>query len=213
MDKSVIYVAWCICHPEDGIRYVGQTSKGMNSRATVHLWHARTETSKSYRSPMSNWIRKHGEANVAFTILEVCEKSELNKREKGWISFFRSEGYRLVNILEGGDQPRGHKRPDQSKRMRGKSNPMYGVDRKELMQYARSFQGPTSEETRKRMSQAHAGTRNHKAKLTEEQVRDIRSRYEGDWPYGSRTAVAQEFGISVTQVRAIILGKSWTHIR
>lgn len=210
MDKSVIYVAWCICHPEDGIRYVGQTSKGMNSRSTVHFWNARTETSTSYRSPMSNWIRKHGEANIAFTVLEVCGVTELNEREKRWIALFRSEGYRLVNILEGGDQPRGHKRPEHSRRMSGQNNPMYGQDRSELM---RKIHRPPSKATRDIWSENRTGSKNANAKLTEDQVRDIRSRYDGKWPYGAKTVVAKEFGVTPQMIHHIVHRKSWTHIR
>lgn len=210
MDKSVIYVAWCICHPEDGIRYVGQTSKGLNSRATVHFWHARTETSKSHQSHMSKWIRKHGDRNVVFSILEVCTREELNEREKSWIALFRSRDYKLVNILEGGDQPRGHKRPEHSKRMSGHNNPMYGKDRSELM---RKIHRPPSEATKRIWSKNRTGSGNANAKLTEDQVREIRSRYDGKWPYGAKTAAAREFGVTPQMIHAIVFGKSWTHVR
>lgn len=46
--KVVIYGAWCICHPDRGIYYVGQTIRGVVSRWTTHLWCSRTEHSKSY---------------------------------------------------------------------------------------------------------------------------------------------------------------------
>jgi group I intron endonuclease len=212
MDDCVIYVAWCVCHPEGGIRYVGQTCKTLKTRRSVHLWNARTPEAKSYRSPLSNWIRKHGEENVAFTVLEVCTRNDLNEREIAWIALFRQQGYPLLNVLNGGDQPRGHKRPEHSKRMSGTGNPMYGKDRSDLMAYARSFQGPASEETRKKMSDSRRGERNGKAKLTEANVRDIRSRYAGKWPHGARSRVAREFGISVTMLTDIIERRSWKHV-
>lgn len=38
--KSLIYTISCSCHPEQGVRYVGQTSKGLVARKGVHLWTA-----------------------------------------------------------------------------------------------------------------------------------------------------------------------------
>lgn len=169
--KAVIYVAWCICHPEDGVRYVGQTSKGVNSRWSVHLWNARTEGSTSYKGFMSSWIRKHGAENIVFSVLEVCTPEELDEREIFWIAFYRDQGANLTNILAGGAQPRGHKRPDHARDMSGPNNPMYGKDRKELMTYARSFQGPPSEETRAKMSAASRGRKHRPETLDKMSVK------------------------------------------
>jgi len=210
--KYVIYVAWCVCHP-DGIRYVGQTSRGLNSRRYHHLWSARVEGSKSYGSHLSSWIRQHGEENIAFTVLEVCTQDELDSREMAWIALFRAERYRLVNVLEGGAQPRGHKNPTASRKLSGAGNPMYGKDRREVMAHARSFQGPVSEETRRKMSEKRKGELNGRAKLTEDQVRDIRSRHSGKWPYGEKKRVAEEFGVSVELIYAIVRGDYWKHVR
>lgn len=51
----------------------------------------------------------------------------------------------------------------------GANNPMYGKDRRELMNYARSFQGPVSDETRAKMSAAQLGRKHSddtKAKMS-----------------------------------------------
>jgi hypothetical protein len=53
------------------------------------------------------------------------------------------------------------------------------------------------------------GEQNHNAKLTAEQVRDMRSRPRGR---GMTTILAAEYGISRRQVRDIINCKSWRHI-
>lgn len=204
--KNVIYGAWCICHPETGIRYIGQTSKGVNSRWSVHLWHSRTESSKSYRSPLSNWIRKHGPQNVVFTVLEVCTREELNRREMAWISEYRNN---LLNILEGGSQPRGHKRPEHSARMSGSSNPMYGRNREDLMRWVRSVQGNPTLETRAKWSKNRTGSRNANSKLTEETVRNIRGR---EFYHGIYSDLARELGVSVFTARAAYKGDSWKHV-
>lgn len=205
--KNVIYGAWCLCHPPGRIRYIGQTSKGVNSRWTVHLWHARTETSKSYTSPLSNWIRKHGPENVVFTVLEICAADELDEREISWIAEYRRD---LLNILEGGSQPRGHKRPEHSERMKGSGNPMYGSNRVELMKKVRaSLSNSISEETRKIWSRNRTGSGNANAKLSEKDVRDMRSR---PFRHGLYSSLAREFNVSVYTARAAYKGITWKHV-
>lgn len=208
--KAVIYGAWCLCHPEAGIYYGGQTAYGVLSRWTTHLWGARTPHSKSYNSRFSRWIRKHGEENVAFSILEVCTPEELDAREVFWISHLRLAGQAQGNYLEGGSQPRGHKNPEHSKRMSGAGNPMFGKDRRELLAYARSFQGPASEETRKKMGDAHRGENNSRAVLNDEKVRQIRARYTG--AYGELTRMGREYGVTAQMIYSIVNRKSWKHV-
>lgn len=210
--KCVIYGAWCVCHPGRGIYYVGQTLKGMNSRWYHHLWLSRREDSRSFNSRFSRWIRKHDERNICFSILEVCTPEDIDDSEIRWILYLRSQGQAQGNLLAGGSQPRGHKRPEHSARMTGAGNPMYGVDRAEIMAHARSFQGAASEETRRKMGESRRGSKNGRAKLTEDDVKEIRSRYSGKWPYGSKTRIAKEFGVSVQMIGDIVNRKNWKHV-
>lgn len=207
--KSVIYGASCVCHPEDGVRYVGQTSLGVNSRKHVHFWNSRVEESKSYRSYFSNWIRKHGEENVRFDVIEACNPELLDEREKFWIKELREKGQKLTNLKPGGLSERGYRRPDVSARMRGSGNPMYGKDRREVMAHARSFNKPMTEENRRAVSERSRGERNVKAKLTESQVREIR-----DVPqyYGVSAELSRKYGVSAAMISAIRLRRSWKHV-
>ena len=207
--KSVIYTASCTCHPEDGVRYVGQTIKGSKSRAHVHLWNSRIPESKSYRGFLSNWIRKHGEENIVFQDHEICEPDALDEREKYWIAHFRGLGNKLTNIRPGGGSERGYKNPLMSERMRGSGNPMYGKDRREVMAHARSFQGPLKDSTRAIWSEQRRGEGNPKAKLTEDQVREIRATPQF---YGISAALSKEYGVSAAMISAIRLRRSWTHV-
>ena len=211
VDKCVIYGAWCLCHPERGIYYGGQTSLGVNSRWSTHLWVARTKHAKSHDSRLSRWIRKHGAGNVVFSVLEVCTLEELDDRERSWIAYLRSMGQAQANYLEGGSQPRGHKNPDHSTRMSGPGNPMFGKDRKALMAYARSFQGPASEKTRRKRGDANRGERNKRAVLNDEKVREIRRRYTGK--YGELTQMGREYGVTPQMIYSIVNNKNWTHVR
>lgn len=208
--KAVIYGAWCLCHADRGVYYVGQTINGVVSRWTTHLWNAEKPHAKSYNSRLSRWIRKHASGNVVFSVLEVCTPDDLDEREIFWIAYLRGLGQAQANYLEGGKQPRGHKNPGHSERMSGEGNPMYGKDRSKLMAYARSFQGPASEETRKKMGDAHRGEKNVRAVLNDEKVREIRSQYTGK--YGELTRMGKQYGVSAQMIYAIVNRKSWKHV-
>ena len=209
MRKAYIYGVQCTCHPGKGVRYVGQTVVSVASRRGVHLWNARTPTSKSYGSYFSNWIRKHGETNVRFFVLEETQEGVVDQREDWWISDLKSKGASLTNVKAGGGQARGHKRPDLATRMAGENNPMYGKDRKELMEYARSFQRPPSEETKRKWSKQRTGEGNSRSVLTDEIVRQLRREKKR---HGLFSEWARRYGVSVTSIQYAYEGKTWKHV-
>jgi len=86
---------------------------------------------------------------------------------------------------------------------------MYGRKRKELMDYARSFQGKASESTKKKMSDAHKGALNARAVLTEVQVHEIRAveKYHGFY-----SQMARKFNVSVPTIVAAYNRETWSHI-
>lgn len=237
-DKNVIYGLWCLCHPDDGIRYVGQTRKGMAARFQVHLAHSRSSD-----APVYNWINKHQAENIAYTVLEVCLPGELDAREQAWIAAFReTQGASLMNVKTGGSTSKGHKRPAQSERMRGQNNPMYGKDRKEITAYARSFQNISSErmaeiarshtgwnhteeskqkmsakareswteERREKATAARRGAGNHATDLTDDDVREIRRiREEEHRTYGE---IGDMYAITSNAVSMICRRITWKHV-
>lgn len=210
MRVGYIYAVTCTCHPEEGIRYIGQTVVSVSSRRCVHLWNSRTPSSKSYGSHFSNWIRKHGEKNIRFFVVEETTSDEIDAREDWWIRDLLSKGARLTNVKGGGGQARGHKRPDISERMSGTRNPMYGTNRAELMAYARSFQSPPSEETKAIWSENRRGEGNSRAILKESDVRHLRETYTG--AYGELSRLAREYGISAQSMYLMLNRKTWKHV-
>lgn len=209
MRTGYIYAIQCKCHPEEGIRYVGQTVKSIASREYHHKWVTRSPESRSYNSHLSNWIRKHGAENVEVFELDRCSEAEVDELEKLWIKRFRGSEYRLVNILEGGSQPRGHKRPEHSKLMSGESNPMYGQDRREIMAHARRFQGPPSEATKKIWREQRKGEGNARSVLTDEAVRRLR---EQPKRYGLFSEWAREYEVSPQTIYLAYYRKTWKHV-
>lgn len=54
------------------------------------------------------------------------------------------------------------------------------------------------------------GERNHLTKLTEQQVAEIRARYQPG--YGTAAALAREYGVTSENVQSIVHRKSWRHL-
>ena len=51
----------------------------------------------------------------------------------------------------------------------------------------------------------------HGAKLSEEQVREVRERYTGG--YGQQTVLAREYGVPVSVIRKVVHGQTWKRLR
>jgi group I intron endonuclease len=87
----------------NGKVYVGQT-KDFANRKAGHLYEARNGNDR----PLYRSIRKHGKENFSFEILEECEDSVINERERHWVahydSFNSDKGY---NLTAGGDWTSG----------------------------------------------------------------------------------------------------------
>lgn len=78
--------------------YIGQTKQSAEQRFIQHKSHARTGHS---HHKLARALRKYGDENFIIEIIEECDYSILDDRERYWISFFNSvnEGY---NTLLGG---------------------------------------------------------------------------------------------------------------
>lgn len=205
-----IYRAVCVCHTSDGARYIGQTRNSVRSREGVHLWAARTPESKSHTSHLSNWIRKHGARNIRFEPVQEVPNSELDRAEVAWIQRETRNGRKLTNIKPGGSSGGGYKRPRQSEAMRGSKNPMYGKNRAREMEHARSFNKPMSDENRAKVSERSRGERNVKARLTEADVRAIRSEA---YRHGLNAELGRKYGVSGNSISQVRSGTTWKHVK
>lgn len=92
----------------NGKAYVGQT-KNPSSRKRSHFYCAKDsdkhQTKRCNQRPLYRAIRKYGEENFLFEILEECDDSIINEREQYWVaqldSFNPEKGY---NLTRGGNQ-------------------------------------------------------------------------------------------------------------
>jgi hypothetical protein len=98
-------VRWFVYHlsdPRDGdIRYVGWTVN-TKRRIYLHIWHAQNKPKINYRI---NWIRSLLEAGVepVITVIDEGVGDSWKDSEKKWIAHYRSAGYRLANLTDGGE--------------------------------------------------------------------------------------------------------------
>lgn len=97
MSTGIIYL---IINKQNGHKYVGQTTQGMNKKWQQHIQEAIRMSDK----PLHRAMRKYGNHNFMIKEIDECDKELLNEREEYWIkkynTFKSAEGY---NTTSGGE--------------------------------------------------------------------------------------------------------------
>lgn len=92
--------------------YIGQTKVSLKLRFQNHLSAAR----RGLDYVIGKAIRKYGEAAFYIELLEECTVSELNERERYWISYFNSTNNKFgYNMSTGGNVVRTTKAIEEDK--------------------------------------------------------------------------------------------------
>jgi len=90
MSQGIIYL---IVNKQNGHKYVGQTTQGMNKRWQQHIQEAMRMSDK----PLHRAMRKYGNHNFMIKELDECDESLLDEKEQYWIekynTFESAEGY------------------------------------------------------------------------------------------------------------------------
>jgi hypothetical protein len=98
------YYIYTLTDPRDGIvKYIGQT-KNPKDRLQHHLSPSNlTETWK----PKEKWLKnlKNEELKPIMEILDIGDENNIDMLEIYWISQFKTWGFKLKNISEGGNTP------------------------------------------------------------------------------------------------------------
>lgn len=93
------------------IRYIG-CSKHIHKR---WINHCKIQTCIKFKSTyLHKWLRSLA-AKPLYIVIE--ETSNIQEREKYWISFYKNEGAKLVNTTDGGEGVCGYKFSDEQKKM------------------------------------------------------------------------------------------------
>lgn len=150
-----IYGLYCDCHTGAGIRYVGQTVQEVPRRLYGHF-----RDSQKSKTPVSNWIRKHGKESIRYVVIEVVKENALDGREVFWIKRHRTMGSSLLNLLDGGGGSRGRVLTDETKMrishsLRGRKMPRESVEKSRLAKMGQLVGYKHSDASRKNMSEAY----------------------------------------------------------
>lgn len=96
MGRGIIYL---ITNKENGHKYVGQTTQGMNKRWQQHIQEALRMSDK----PLHRAMRKYGNHRFSVQEIDECDERLLNEKEEYWIKHYNTfkEGY---NATTGGDK-------------------------------------------------------------------------------------------------------------
>lgn len=95
------YVLFDEQNPED-IRYVGTTTKKINERFAQHKYCAMHPEKRGL--PVHKWMYskyKNG-GKIGFKKIDECSEEDWEEREKYWISYYKSQGFNLMNLDKGG---------------------------------------------------------------------------------------------------------------
>lgn len=76
------------------------TSKGVRTRMIQH----KSSANRGRKSPLYDCMRKHGVENFLITIRDTFDtKEECIQSEVDWIALARKEGWKLLNLADGGE--------------------------------------------------------------------------------------------------------------
>ena len=190
------------------LRYVGKTTAPLRKRLANHVHAAR-----KYRHYTASWIKSLLEQGVRPVIreIEVVDLEFGSERERHWIAYYRASGARLTNLTDGGDgQAPGFRHSAEVRARCGNASRQAWLDPEYRQRVTSKLRGrERTAEHRQAISVAKRGSGHHKAKFTDDQVREIRE-LTG---IIKQSEIAERFGVSPSTIRDIQKGRTWTHIK
>lgn len=154
--NSIGFIYVLVCPFTNNIRYVGQTVNKVSKRLSKHV----SEAINKNRTHKESWILSLYNRNTR-PIIEVIDEvklEEIDFWERHYISLYRSWGFSLLNLTDGGQLNRnfsketkdkisksltGKKQSDLTKERRSKSNKITWSDEKLIETQKNRFLGKT----------------------------------------------------------------------
>jgi len=203
MKNNIIYKA---VSPSNKV-YIGQTTKGLRYRKTIHITVSKNPNNASYNTPFCKALRKYGANNFNWIILyDNIPKSKLDDMEIQTIANYNSYHGKGYNSTSGG---KSCMHSDETKKKMSKTKKNMSAEIKKKM--SKAHKGlKAGVETKKKMSKSRKGEGNFNTKLAESQILEIRAKYAtGNY---TKVRLANEYGVNGTNIYYIVNCKSWRHI-
>ena len=211
MDK--IYRIYSLTNTVNGKKYIGQTTRTMNSRWCSHRWCAKTN------KPLliSQAIREFGEGAFTTEIIEECtDRETADCAEAYWIAKLKTTDPLGYNIRPGGlksPQAESSKIKMRNKVISPQTRIRISLARKGRKITESQLKG-LAEGRKLRWSEKQKGSgtgeKNPNAKLSERDVIEIRRLYSTG--HYSQEKIGAMFGVKQITVSLIVRGKCWRHI-
>lgn len=212
-----IYTIYILRNKTNDKVYIGQTSRSLHVRLTEH------QSKNSGCIKLQRAISKYSFDNFqSETLCIVYDLPTANFLEKFYITLFDSieNGY---NLMDGGSngKPSLETRKLMSEQHQGEKNVMFGKHHTQTVKDTISakkkgqpgyWEGKSlSQETKDKVSASRkgltAGENNPSAKLTREQVEEIKSLFQNSDL--TRQQIADRYNVSLSAIKRIKAGKAW----
>lgn len=219
----IVYLAR---NKSNGMCYVGQTARTLEVRIKEHLRHCRrTDRNKGI---FHKALLKNGAEAFEWEILgRARDRETLDRLEQAWVERLNSRAPSGYNLETGGNRNKRHSEDTKARIAASNTGVVFSVERRAKIASAKRGQkyaprtpehcaaisaaktgrktGPQTEEHRRKCSLARSGERNSLAKLSNEQVKEIRSLAGGGAT--TRELVAQ-FSVNKSTINRIKSGKA-----
>lgn len=156
---------------------------------------------------LNNAIKEHGKDNFLFEAIEtIYSKDKLNDRVNYWINHYKSNQEEFGYNLKAKTGPSEEGKKKISKANTGKTRSKW---HKKQISKAQSGKAKSKEHKRK-IGAAQTGEQNHMAKLSEQDVVNIRALYESGREI--KADLARMYCVTPMAINRIIARKTWKHV-
>lgn len=199
----------------NGMIYVGQTLMNFGDRRDSHF--SLLRNGKHSCDMMQADFNLHGEENFDFIVLCECGSDDIDAKEADYIARYVESGSSYNKCSGGRVGYTGVSMSEHTKKLIGEKNRINGLGRKASDETKRKMSearkgrktGPVSDEARKKMSKSHSGEKSTLAKLTEDQVVEMRRlRREQNLTYSE---LVRRFGVTHQCASDICNYKRWKY--
>lgn len=195
----------------NGKIYIGQTIR-FEKRKLRHFYDAFNENSQVV---FHRALRKYGFDNFKWEVIDMAEThEELSEKETYWINFYKSyinfENSNGYNQTLGGEGMAGFSHSEETKQRLSIAHTGKKLSDETKRKVGIASKGRVyTEEAKKKISETHQGIKHHNAKLTEEDVLQIKELIKNGL---LQTTIGKMFNISTSIINNIKQGRGWKHI-